>query len=131
MKLNDERRKALTEYLGECWHETFGELQKDTMFFTCQKCSKVFQFADTELGIQRTFDKDADMMALFRKMVDRSDALKIMEKDDAWFSFCNWVLWRHTCWSAEDYEEITKFLFYKPEQFCFLVSEWLEETQCK
>ena len=119
--MNDERRKVLTKYLGLCWHE--GRMPINCGY-RCVKCGDTYV-------VNRTFDTDADMMALFRKMVDRSDALKIMEKDDAWFSFCNWVLWRHTCWSAEDYEEITKFLFYKPEQFCFLVSEWLEETQCK
>jgi hypothetical protein len=116
MKLNDERRKVLTKYLGLCWHE--GRMPINCGY-RCVKCG------DTYVA-NRTFDNDADMMALFREMVDRSDALKIMEKDDAWFSFCKWALWRRTCWSAEDYEEITKFLFYKPERFCNLVAEWLE-----
>ena len=47
--MTEEQRKALTEYLGECWD------------------------ADKRLGgdlPNRTFDTDVDMMALFRKMVD-------------------------------------------------------------
>jgi hypothetical protein len=113
--MNDERRKALNKYLGEPY---------TTSEYTVANSGDL---VSVRTVIQnRTFDNDTDMMALFRKMVDRSDALKIMEKDDAWFSFCNWVLWRHTCWSAEDYEEITKFLFYDPERFCNLVAEWLE-----
>ena len=109
--MTDEQRKALTEYLGECWHETFGELQKDTMFFTCQKCGKEFHFADTEIGIQRTFDTDADMMALFRKMVDEEE-------------LDNFLFW---C-SVTHFNFPTKIekLFYKPERFCNLVAEWLE-----
>ena len=115
MKLTDERRKVLTEYLGECWHETFGELQKDTMFFTCQKCSKVFQFADTELGIQRTFDTDADMMALFRKMVDmkKYDEFRFLTKERLTFAL-----------PFGTFGET--WLFYDPERFCNLVAEWLE-----
>jgi hypothetical protein len=113
--MNDERRKVLTEYLGECWHETFGELQKDTMFFTCQKCGKEFHFADTEIGIQRTFDTDAAMMALFRKMVNKKDydRFRFVTKERLTFAL-----------PVGTFDE--QWLFYDPERFCNLVAEWLE-----
>lgn len=35
MKLTDERRKVLTEYLGECWHDMSGQ-----EVFSCLKGSR-------------------------------------------------------------------------------------------
>lgn len=60
MKLNDEIRKVLTKYLGLCWHE--GRMPINCGY-RCVKCG------DTYVA-NRTFDTDADMMALFRKIVD-------------------------------------------------------------
>ena len=60
MKLNDERKKVLTKYLGLCWHE--GRMPINCGY-RCVKCGDTYV-------VNRTFDNDADMMALFRKMVD-------------------------------------------------------------
>ena len=108
MKLNDERRKALIEYLGECWHE--GRMPINCGY-RCVKCG------DTYVA-NRTFDNDADMMALFRKIVDNL-------KFGAFQNFA----YKH--FNEYPNYTMTEWLFYEPERFCWLVSEWLEETQCK
>ena len=104
--MNDERRKVLTKYLGLCWHE--GRMPINCGY-RCVMCG------DTYVA-NRTFDTDADMMALFRKLTDK----------DVFNSFYSWVMWKHTYWSIKNYEEMIKFLFYDPERFCNLVAEWLE-----
>jgi hypothetical protein len=98
MKLTDEKRKALTEYLGECWHTIIPEL-------LCCRCGAKGPSAN------RTFIVDTDMMALFRKMVDEEE-------------LDNFLFW---C-SVTHFNFPTKIekLFYKPERFCNLVAEWLE-----
>ena len=106
MKLTDERRKVLSEYLGLCWHEGRMPIYRG---HSCVKCG------DTYVA-NRTFDNDADMMDLFRKLTDK----------DVFNSFYSWVMWKHTYWSIKNYEEMIKFLFYEPERFCNLVAEWLE-----
>ena len=106
MTITDERRKRLTEYLGLCWHE--GRMPINCGY-RCVKCG------DTYVA-NHTFDTDADMMDLFRKLTDK----------DVFNSFYSWVMWKHTYWSIKNYEEMIKFLFYDPERFCFLVAEWLE-----
>ena len=99
MKLNDERRKVLTKYLGLCWHE--GRMPINCGY-RCVKCG------DTYVA-NRTFDNDADMMALFRKMVDNL----------TFGAFQNFA-YKH----FNVYPNYA--LFYKPERFCNLVAEWLE-----
>ena len=106
--MNDERRKVLTEYLGECWLWD-EDLDDEGM---CKKCGQCFE----SHRLNRTFTTDADMMDLFRKLTDK----------DVFNSFYSWVMWKHTYWSIKNYEEMIKFLFYEPERFCCLVAEWLE-----
>ena len=99
MKLTDERRKVLTKYLGLCWHE--GRMPINCGY-RCVKCG------DTYVA-NLTFDNDADMMALFRKMVDNL----------TFGAFQNFA-YKH----FNVYPNYA--LFYKPERFCNLVAEWLE-----
>ena len=67
-----------------------------------------------------TFDNDADMMALFRKMVDNGK----------WFS-CENSFWDYAffVWRADrdnDQRDYSAWLFYDPSRFCCLVAQWLE-----
>ena len=100
MKLNDERRKVLTKYLGLCWHE--GRMPINCGY-RCVKCGDTYV-------VNRTFRTDADMMALFRKI-----------KDSKKFS----SFWYFAVDKDRDAVELD-WLFYDPERFCNLVAEWLE-----
>jgi hypothetical protein len=100
MKLNDERRKVLTKYLGLCWHE--GRMPINCGY-RCVKCGDTYV-------VNRTFDNDADMMALFRKLKDSNE-------------FSNF--W-HFAVSKDRNAVEFDWLFYDPERFCNLVAEWLE-----
>lgn len=68
MTLTDERRKALTLYLGECWH---GIEDKCLYGARCDKCG------DNLLKFKRTFDNRNDLMDLY----------EAIEKDGKWFSY--------------------------------------------
>ena len=103
MTLTDKIRKALTIYLGECWLWD-EDLDDEGM---CKKCGQCFE----SHRLNRTFDTDADMMALFRKIVDEE------ELDN----FLFWCSVTHF-----NFPPKIEKLFYKPERFCNLVAEWLE-----
>ena len=101
------------EVLGECYHEGHMPINCG---YRCVKCG------DTYVA-NRTFTTDADMMALFRKMVDESQ----LHGAD---SFLDWA---DTVWDKagmkiilDDDENFISWLFYDPERFCNLVAEWLE-----
>jgi hypothetical protein len=85
--MTDEQRKALTLYLGEPWTLSYN---------------------------MRSFTTDADMMALFRKMVDNKeyDKFRFTTKERLTFALPVGV-----------FDE--QWLFYDPERFCYLVAEWL------
>ncbi len=116
MKLDDDRRKLLTKYLGECWHEP-----SDDDYMLCRHCGITFQgswrddggFRHMEAIVeQRTFKTDTDMMTLFR-------AIFSINEWDA--SFVPWLRYH------PDYDTTIPEIFREPEKFCFLVSEWLKE----
>jgi len=114
MKLTDERCRALTGYLGECHHE--GRMPINCGY-RCVKCG------DTYVA-NHTFTSDADMMALFRKMVDEGE----------WYLFENSILVHDKYQTTRNKRLSQKYpdgyfnawLFYDPERFCNLVAEWLE-----
>ena len=86
--MTDEQRKALTLYLGECWHEAekryvnLGGMNTEVPMWICKHCGDGSTSSDISWAKHRTFTTDADMMALFRKMVDnekisRSAAIRL------------------------------------------------------
>ncbi len=105
--MTDDQRKALTEYLGECWHEYLRPPSLN--FYSCFKCGEI----RTNYSSNRIFNTDADMMALFRKIVDNL-------KFGAFQNFA----YKH--FNEYPNYTLTEWLFYEPERFCNLVAEWLE-----
>lgn len=102
--MNDERRKALNKYLGE---------PESTSEYTVANSGDL---VSVRTVIQnRTFDTDADMMALFRKMVNKKDydRFRFVTKERLTFAL-----------PVGTFDE--QWLFYDPERFCNLVAEWLE-----
>lgn len=89
--MTDEQKKALTLYLGEPWALLYN---------------------------MRSFDTDADMMALFRKLVNSLN----------FGAFQNFAYKRFD--DPRNYT-LTEWLFYDPERFCCLVAEWIESNKTK
>lgn len=119
--MTDEQRKRLTLYLGECWHEIIeviihddedGDYTEDR----CKNCDR--RFGGDYLIRRRTFTTDADMMALFRKLVNSLN----------FGAFQNFAYKRFD--DPRNYT-LTEWLFYDPERFCCLVAEWIESNKTK
>jgi len=103
-KLNDDRRKLITEkLLGE-------ELSLGLVGMPFTHAGKTRS--------NRTFTTDTDMMVVFRKLVDtgKYDIFKFTIKTKLTF-----VL------PIGTFKE--EWLFYEPERFCWLVSEWMKEVE--
>lgn len=81
--MTDEQRKALTLYLGECWHEAekryvnLGGMNTEVPMWICKHCGDGSTSSDISWAKHRTFTTDADMMALYRRI----------EKDGKWDDF--------------------------------------------
>lgn len=115
-KLDDDRRKLITEkLLGEKWHDVVIEDGS----YVCKTCGIVAQSCLTACSFYcRTFTTDTDMMVVFRKLVDtgKYDIFKFTIKTKLTF-----VL------PIGTFKE--EWLFYEPERFCWLVSEWMKEVE--
>ena len=129
--LTDEKRKELTLFLGECWHEYPGsgyrirddyyERRKIVMhpkrYANCIHCGTSARFANNH----RTFTTPDDMVALAKRMVEKGvwhrfelfcrDVYE-MEKPIPRENFCAWLL-------------------TDPKRFAWLVSEFLTKTEVK
>ena len=98
--MTEDDKKKLTKWMGKRWHE---EIE------AC-KCSCGRNFGDSLLldyhieDLNRTYDSDADMLELFRKLVEK-------------------VLWGKF-WELAEEQAIIRWLFLDPERFCNLVAEF-------
>lgn len=99
--MNDTRRRMLTEYLGECYHEP---VEKGP-FLYCIKCAE----ADCT---NRTFTTAQDMLDLVKKMVERGDWRKFLR-----FTWESWPGFEG---------EFTAWLITDPARTCELIAEWRE-----
>jgi hypothetical protein len=118
--MNEETRRRLTEYLGECWHNFGGpsnSFPNGTPF-----CLKCFQYI--WLGAKhRTFTIPDGMDALRRKLVEKGDDRKFEE----------WALDKYLNYRADWKlcDPILTFVFWlmDPTRFCSLVGEYLERKE--
>ena len=113
--MTDEQRKALTLYLGLCWHDLFQVHPSEYGLVTCVKCGENMPLPNNN---DRTFDNDADMMALFRKMVD-------------YLNFGAFQNFAYKYFNEYPNYTFTEWLFYDPSRFCCLVAQWIMEVMNK
>lgn len=128
--LTDYDRRLLTEFLGECWHESRDgravgkiKLSGGISIQTCYKCKAVMSDSYHVVNENRTFDTDADMVALFRKMVDE-------EELDNFLFWCSVTHFNFPPKIEKLFYKPERFCYlvaYKPERFCKLVANWWEE----
>jgi len=83
--MQDEGRKILTEFLGECWHEMD---EKGPYRSSCRKCGTVFGAVHTSdwnpKAFYRTFDSWKDFGVLWDKIIEQeyltsSETWKMLE----------------------------------------------------
>jgi len=80
--MTETQRKWLTEYLGECWHNTSGGISEDMMSLKCGVCGKWLHIENIELCYQRTFTDLKDKQDLLEKVIEKGE----------WMEFC-YYLW--------------------------------------
>jgi hypothetical protein len=116
--MNDDRRKLLTSYLGECWHKSTFYPGTDCVgpILICSCGAEGWE----EPCRNRTFTDSRDMDALRRKLVENSDW-------DNFLDFCENTFAKadHPC-ICDFCQEYIGWLM-DPERFSMLVAEWLEE----
>ena len=119
--MNDTRRRMLTEYLGECWHEI---TDKGPYQSTCSKCGITFVAIHTSdwdpAGFNRTFTTAQDMVDLVKKLEEKHDwhaSLTSIYYGDKW-EFSTIYL--------NDLSGFTVWLITEPARTCELIAEWME-----
>ena len=111
--MTKDDKKKLTKWMEERWHE---EIE------AC-KCSCGRNFGDSLLldyhieDLNRTYDSDADMLALFRKLAEKG----------LWIDFIDYIWWKvfPIDNSNRSFHECMSWLFLEdPERSCNLVAEF-------
>lgn len=101
--MEDDKRKLLTLYLGECWHIKGVKVNEQT--YACANCARYFN----RKSAHRTFTTWQDLGDLKNKLVEKGD----------WERFCRWLVSTDLSW------------LLNPTRFCVLVGEWLEQQEVK
>ena len=119
--MNDTRRRMLTEYLGECWHEISSYPIIHNNGIKCVICKKYAKHdPSTRYGIvRRTFTTSQDMVDLVRKMAKTAD----------WSDFCEWSAFEENYGAqsmANEFDEWAAWLITDPARTCELIAEWKE-----
>lgn len=120
--MNDTRRKMLTEYLGECWHEISSYPIIHNNGIKCVICKKYAKHdPSTRYGIvRRTFTTAQDMVDLVKKLEEKHDwhaSLTSIYYGDKW-EFSTIYL--------NDLSGFTVWLITEPARTCELIAEWME-----
>jgi hypothetical protein len=109
MKPSDEQRKMLSEFIGECYHETRLTLTPFGNRRICDKCDSHF---DTYLT-NRTFTTWADIEPVKKALEEKG----MMEEFESWL------------FERRQSDQMGKWLFGKDDEgyrFCGLVAEFME-----
>jgi hypothetical protein len=115
--MNEESKRRLANFLGECWHEWE---PAEHVTFKCKLCGKwIYEKHAWESSNRRTFTAPADFFAVFDRLVE----LK------RWRNFIEWVCLTTEQARKGDGTELMKWLLSKTNtgeyRLCWLVGEWL------
>ena len=114
--LTNKKRKELTIFLGECWHEQYS----DGDLWRC-RCG--FDYCPRGLQDNGLFTTPDDMAALAKRMVEKGVWEEFIDKAIGKF-------YHSPYWSGKGFTEtqaIIAYLLTDPARFCWLVSEFLEK----
>ena len=137
--MNEESRKRMTLYIGECWHESLILEQgwKNAVgaepFFTdrCRKCFAVLSNSYQEYKNNRTFKDPADFFAVLEKLVEKGE-----DYNRLWdFVYDKWL---ESLKNGEYYystKDRFKWLLSRTPEgdypLCVLVDEYLKERESR
>jgi len=117
--LSDATKKRLTEYLGECWHETENPFLSSPQ--PCKKCGKIFY--KNGIALLRPFTTPDDMVALTAKMQEKGEWGNFMQTAErAW-----WDADEATVEPNEDDQAALIRWLMNPPTFCSVAGEWVEK----
>ena len=125
--MNDTRRRMLTEYLGECWHEISSYPIIHNNGIKCVICKKYAKHdPSTRYGIiRRTFTTSQDMVDLGKRMMVNGDWNPFYcDTFNDWYARN-----RESVKNTEDADAkfVAWLLFTDPARTCKLIAEWMED----
>ena len=106
--MEDQDRKILTEFLGECWHEWEDRHITDFSPSKCKKCG----YETVQVFHYRTFDTWEDFGMLWEKIKKKDLAISLIHQDHYGISLLE--SWRR--WERET-----------PEERCLILLESIQE----
>ena len=119
-KMNEQTRKALTLYLGECWHD-IGHMRNA---LDCNNHDELNQWSERDKTVVRNYFNNRDFTtpddadALRRKMVEKGDCGKFII-----FTITKWRSGQY----LDDWTPCTPDIInYLMENFNELAGEWIE-----
>jgi hypothetical protein len=126
--MNDERRKLLTKYLGECWHEWemyYSEEDKCAGYRCKNPQCPLHNILLTTPGI-----KDVKHLRTFTTWNDLGALKERMDELGEWEDFYEytWDVWHSVKYSPADWHDYFDWLL-NPVRFCEAVAEWLESKE--
>jgi hypothetical protein len=119
--MNEEQKKRVTKWLGECWHEHDFEQTRIKSLWYCKHCGKDLYLGSGRFIPLRTFTEPADFFACFDRLVELGE----------WEEFDNYTM---DVWSAsETKDDYMVFALSRTDtghfRLCVMVSEWLKEKE--
>lgn len=118
--MDDETRKMLTEWLGECWHEyDLGGFRNLKEYFMCDRGYPPCGKCNSHNIFQRTFTTPDDFFAVKNRLVE----LGLWEE----FRKYAWAVWVGLClgvWSFQFDDWLID-----PARFCQLAADFLKERK--
>ncbi len=122
--MNDDRRKRMTEFLGECWHED------QSSIYHPQCCSCGVEFGRDYHSVLD--DHIADSNHTFTTAQDMVDLAKRLAWEARWSFFCNFSLdvYCRDNYRPDTQEDQFDFIYWlmveDPARTCNLIGEFLE-----
>jgi hypothetical protein len=118
--MDDETRKMMSEWLGECWHEyDLGGFRNLEEYFMCDRGYPLCNKCNSHNIFQRTFTAPGDFFAVKNRMVE----LGLFVKFYMW-AWDNWFETGPEWWSAR----FANWLI-DPARFCQLAADFLKERK--
>lgn len=116
--MNDDDKKLLTEFLGQCWHESNRTGRKPWDYSTCKSCGALYK---DQYWDRRTFTTWQDLGDLKGALVEKG-----LYAD--FYMHCTrmYKQTRTINWKWVDESSVSSWL-YLPARFCQLVADFIRE----
>jgi hypothetical protein len=121
--MNEESKRRLTNFLGECWHEWE---PAEHVTFKCKLCGKwIYEKHAWDSSNRRTFTTPDDYFAVFDRLVELGEWEEFYMFATSAYKNSFALLWRDVSEWA-----VSRWLHSKTDtgeyRLCWLVGEWKE-----